>query len=581
MICHRNSFIRRSIRNISFLLLFFTFSFPTIISQGADSHKKGAPDSTTFKVVVDLVTVNATVTDKSGKPIKDLTQDDFQVLEDGVSQKVSVFKLQVLPGIAVPVVGKPGESAPTPAVTSLSRKVILFVDDYHLQFANLYRIKQAGEKFLRTGLGPEDLVALITASGKNSTEFTKYRDYVISSLNALSPNVRSTGKTSNLADCPPLFDSQAFQISQHDDLAGDAWSVAINDTIQCDNLQNVPDAVGVAAGIVRATARSRVAELTDNSQRALLSIETLLRRLRAVDGPKRIILLSDGFLLLDLVQQLQTTIDAATRSNTVIDSIDSLGLDATPAFGDATTPGMPVSPGDLGARFRMSTQDRTDREDPLSALASDTGGRFYHNNNDLLAQMKSAVDEATVTYILGYYPLNVQRDGKFRKLSVKVNRPGVRVTARKGYYAPKGEAAFEAEKNADIREALESAQNFTDIPIAVSFNVAHDNSSQASVSIQTRIDVHKIHFQKREDRNRNTFTIVTMIYDSSDHLLDGKETRIDFNLTDPNFKNVLQEGLVAQASFRLAPGNYRVKAVVREAAETKIGSATRAIEIMD
>ncbi|MDD5544148.1 MAG: VWA domain-containing protein [Acidobacteriia bacterium] len=581
MIYSRNELPRRVLVTLIVIAL-LTFSHSSIRrSLAADSRKKESPDSQTFKVIVDLVTVNATVSDKQGAPIKNLTQDDFQVLEEGVPQKISVFKIQVLPGIAVPIVTKPGEAAAANPVAPLARKVILFVDDYHIQFANLYRIKKAGEKFLRDNLGPEDLVALITASGQHSTELTKYHEYVLASLNSLNPNIRTTGKGNNLAECPPLFDTQAFQISERGDLAGDPWTLAINDTIQCANLQNLQDAAAIAANIVRAHARQRVAEMSDDSKRALASLQTLLRRLRAIDGPKKVVFLSDGFLLLELTEQLEMAIDSATRSNTIIDSIDSLGLDATPPMGDASTPGLPVSGGDFGTRMRMASDDRSSREDPLNALAVDTGGKFYHNNNDLAVQMRSAVDEATFTYILGYYPTNTQRDGKFRKLAVKVNRPGVRVTARKGYYAPKGEAAFEAEKNADIREALESAQNFNDIPIALSLNVTHDNLPQAAVSVQTRIDVHKIHFQKREDRNRNTFTIVTIIYDASDHMLDGKETRIDFNLTDPNFKNVMQEGLVTQASFRLGPGSYKIRAVVRDAAETKLGSTTKAIEIQD
>ncbi|HEX9137379.1 MAG TPA: hypothetical protein VF905_10610, partial [Nitrospirota bacterium] len=176
---------------------------------------------------------------------------------------------------------------------------------------------------------------------------------------------------------------------------------------------------------------------------------------------------------------------------------------------------------------------------------------------------------------------NAKRDGSFRKIAVKVNQPGVTVSARKGYFAPKGEEAFELAKNEDIREALRTAEDLKEIPVTVGYNVTHPDPAHTLVAIQTRIDVRKIHFQKRENRNRNIFTIVTVVYDSNDHYVEGKETRIDFNLTDPSYRNVMEEGLHTQASFRLEPGSYTLKTVVREAGETKLGSATKTIEIMN
>jgi hypothetical protein len=72
---------------------------------------------------------------------------------------------------------------------------------------------------------------------------------------------------------------------------------------------------------------------------------------------------------------------------------------------------------------------------------------------------------------------------------------------------------------------------------------------------------------------------VTVIYDANKRFVDGRETQINYNLTDPNFKNVLQEGLKHQTSFSLEPGKYTVKTIVREAGETKLGSTTRPLEV--
>jgi VWFA-related protein len=561
---------------ILFLLSACVFLRPheALAKEKQKSKSDQGDRNASFKVVVDLVTVNASVTDKKGNPVKDLTQDDFRILEEGVQQKISVFKIQAVPGVAVPVPAKNEPASEAQSIVPLARKVILFVDDYHLKWENLVRVKSAGEKLVRAGLGPDDLVALITASGRNSTELTKYREYVTANLNNITP-FANRGSTS---DCPPLSDYQSYEIALRQENAGDPYQVAVTDTIHCAGLEGLPNAAQAAGQMVVAVAGARSAEITDDSRRTLYALQTLARRLRAIEGPKVVMFLSDGMLTLDIQDQIQTAIDNAIRANTVIHTINAIGLDATPLGGDASRPSM-GSFTTMALRSLLEMEERNAVQDAMNALASDTGGTYFHNNNDLFGQMKSSLDRAQITYILGYYPENTQRDGKFRKLVVRVNRPDVVVTARKGYYAPKGEEAFEAEKNADVKEALQNAQDFKDIPITVGYNITHPDASHAIVAVQTHIEVRKIHFQKRENRNRNIFTIVTVIYDSNDHYIEGRETRIDFNLTDPNYKNVMDEGLVAQASFRLAPGNYRVKAIVREAGETKLGSATKTLEI--
>jgi hypothetical protein len=284
----------------------------------------------------------------------------------------------------------------------------------------------------------------------------------------------------------------------------------------------------------------------------------------------------------DILFQLQETIDAAIRANTVIYSINTRGLDATPPGGDISSPVPMTSGEEVRIHSLLESEDRFRSEDALSALAADTGGAFFHNNNDMLGQLKTVANRAQVSYVLGYYSTNTKRDGRFRKISVKVVvRPNMVVSARQGYFAPKGDETFRREKNEDVREALQAADDLKEIPVTISFNITRSGTTRSMVGVQTRIDVRKIHFQKRENRNQNVFNIVTVVYDANKRFVDGRETQIDFNLSDPNYKNVMQEGLKSQANFRLESGNYTIKIVVREAGETKLGSATQTLEVVN
>ncbi|MBZ5538298.1 MAG: VWA domain-containing protein [Acidobacteriia bacterium] len=580
-----NKFIYRG-RDLSVsigLSLLLLISVPSWADKKPKTRAPKESDTQTFKVVVDLISVNAIVNSKNGDPIKDLTQDDFLILEDGVPQKISHFKVEVAEGVTVPASSKENPAGTEESVVLLSRKIILFVDDYHIEFGDLARLKKAGTDFIRNSLGPDDVIALITASGKNSTELTKSREHVISNLNNIFP-LLMTHRATN--DCPPLNDLQASSISERGEEADEILKmpeplqVCVLDTIDCANLSGTFNRITIAANMCVSAARGRNTLIMYDSRRTLSSVQALARRLKSIEGPKTVVFLSDGFLTRQAESQIQEAIDAAIRANTVFEAIDTGGLRAYVPGGDASS-SITTTAQSFAARMRMDRDEAAARQDALNALASDTGGHFLHNNNDLLAQLKRASQPSPVRYVLGYYSTNSTRDGKFRKLAVKVNRPDVAVTARKGYLAPRGEEAFETAKNNDLDEALRIAHDLKEIPVTVGYHITHLEPSRTLLAVQTRIDVRKIRFHKRENRNQNIFTILTVVYDANGRYVDGWETRIDFNLTDPGFKNVMDEGLIAQARFQLEPGSYKVKAVVREAGETKLGSATKTIEIMD
>ncbi|MBZ5537007.1 MAG: VWA domain-containing protein [Acidobacteriia bacterium] len=406
-------------------------------SERPTPQRKNEP-SITIKVPVDLVSLNASVTDKKGNPIKDLTEQDFRVFEDGVPQKISLFHLEVAPEILASSPDKAKVSTGAGQEALMSRTIILFVDDYHINFGDLARLKKAGEKFVRTNLTPTDCVALVSASGRYSTGFTQDRELIISALNRIS--IIATARQPS-GDCPPLSDYQAIEIAERRDKAGDPFTVAVNDTIACSGMQGGPSVVQR----VLTAARERAEQINDESKRTMFALHDLVSRLKGVGGPKTIVFLSDGLIARQANYQIQEVIDGAIRANTVIASVNTSGLQVSAIGGESPT----ASSGTIQSvpvRFRLDQADRFARDDAPSALASDTGGKYYHNNNDLHAQLTKAALETPLRYFLGYYSNNNSRDGRFRKIVVKVDRPNVVVTARKGYYAPQSDEANEDSK---------------------------------------------------------------------------------------------------------------------------------------
>ena len=155
----------------------------------------------------------------------------------------------------------------------------------------------------------------------------------------------------------------------------------------------------------------------------------------------------------DILNELQTTVGAAGRANVSIYAVDPRGLVALESFEAA-----------LGAQ-RLDTMTNIVEEtrwsqDSLRLLAAQTGGIAAVDRNDFTETFGRIIRDNSNYYVLGYYSTNGRRDGRFRKVDVKVRRPGVTVRARTGYIAPKGEppkkSAAAPQASAPLQEALNS-----------------------------------------------------------------------------------------------------------------------------
>src|SRR5258708_13316999 len=92
--------------------------------------------------------------------------------------------------------------------------------------------------------------------------------------------------------------------------------------------------------------------------------------------------------------------------------------------------------------------------DSMLELADRTGGRAYYNTNDLKNAIRQAIGDSEITYTIGYHPTNLDLDGKFRDIKVKVDRPGTNVRYRKGYFAMKATYKTPEPPKAEIRITL-------------------------------------------------------------------------------------------------------------------------------
>jgi hypothetical protein len=333
----------------------------------------------------------------------------------------------------------------------------------------------------------------------------------------------------------------------------------------------------MAENYARMAASRQYQETTYRSRTLLHTLRQHLRSLRHFDATKSAILFSDGFLHQDVMYELQDVVEQALRSGVVLNTVDVRGL-YNPSF-------MPPSARSTSAAGTLSreqgayAEDASAQEDPLSQLAHETGGIFFHNSNDIYGGIQQISSRQDCYYVLTYAIPPQKPDGRYHSIKVEVTRPGLQISHRKGYYAPKEEMTFERQKKEDILEALQAPGNLNEIPMGLSYNCYQDDDTTYVVSLLMKIGIRGMRFLDEDSRHKNLVNMVVVAFDETDRYVKGLEKSVDFRLTDASYAGLFERGITSRIEFKLPLGRYKIKAVVREASQGKMGSLTKAIEI--
>jgi hypothetical protein len=227
----------------------------------------------------------------------------------------------------------------------------------------------------------------------------------------------------------------------------------------------------------------------------------------------------------------------------------------------------------------LFSEDASAQADPLNQLAHDTGGIFHHNSNDLHAGLKGISDREAHSYILTYATPSQKADGRYHKIKLDVSRPGLQLSYRKGYYAPKEQMTFERRRKEDILEALHAPGNVNEIPVGFSYNSYQVDDSRYEVELVTQVDIRRMQFVEEESRRKNLISLVVVALDENDRYIDGLQKDVSFNLSASSYAELLSHGFASKIIIRVPPGRYKIRTVVRESVQSKMGSLTKGVEI--
>lgn len=526
----------------------------------------GAQPSVTFRVEVNYVEVDAVVVDQQGRFVRDLAKEDFQVVEDGKPQSVSTFSIVDIP---IERAERPlFASSPIPPDVRTNeqefsgRLYVIILDDFHTAPLRTNLVKKAARRFVERYMGDNDMAAVIHTSGRTDAgqEFTGSKTLVLAAIDKfLGRKVRSS-----------TLERLDYYNNNRDRLSS------------ADNRERIGDPADFERGY---QARSMLSSLK--------SVSDFMAGVRG--RRKAVVFFSEGidYDIYDvfgsrdastIMDETRDAIGAATRANVTIYGVDPRGLTG---LGDESieASSFPDDPA-----FGVSSQGFQDElrraQDSLRVLSDETGGFAAVNSNDFETAFDRIVRDNSSYYLLGYYSSNERRDGRQRKLQVRVNRPGLEVRTRKSYVAARGRAPNtrapeKSETSPQLRELMGSPLQTTGLILSTTAAPFKGVAPNASVSVAVQLDPASLHFVEKDGTYQNNLELVVQAIDSTGKLLPGQTKKADMKLRPQTYEVVRRAGFRVMSRLSLPPGRYQLRVAARESGGGRVGSVFYDLEVPD
>jgi VWFA-related protein len=500
---------------------------------------------------VELVQVDAVVTDGKGKHVTDLTAADFQVMEDGRPQTISHCQYVVMEPSAATEMPAP---AAVPKEAPLRREDVrramaVVVDDLGISFEDINGVRDGLKKFVEKDLNPGDIMSIVRASGGMGIlqQFTGDKDL----LRAAASQVRYNG----LAGSGATASEAAAALGE--------------------------DPTGLA-------------ESVEGLKRQALMFGTLgameyaIEELRSLPGRRSMLVFSSILSLRDhfsvgdtdgmpkyakeidprAVEALQRVTDLANRASVVIYTVDPRGLQIV---------------GPTGADVQAHMNNRQETQAGLDVLAKETGGLFMRGGNDMNWAVKQVVADQRGYYLLGYVPdaeavqAAAKRAGADHRLKVEVKRPGLHVRYRSKYSGSlEPEPTPPPTEGDQILSSLTSPFTRSDLAVRMTPVLLRDADNGYVVRTFLHVDGKGLTVENgaKEGIRKVRVELASTTFGDKGVLGDQAASEITFPFPASREPSLKDAGLVLEMKLPVKKaGLYQMRSIVRDAPSKRQGSA--------
>jgi VWFA-related protein len=544
-----------------------------------------------LKVKTRLVVVDVIALDHKGVPVADLKADDFILQEENKPQKIRIFNFQQgpqgQPAVLAPAALPANRITNIPRFKTNSALNVLLLDGINVTNANQKYAREQMLKFLEKLPAGQPLA--VYAMG---TRLRMLQDFTVdpallkevvkkAKFNAVS----ARSESSNALDLPPA------------------------------TLDAMPQAM--LQQVLRFGQDQAIHQMDERVRLTIEQLSALARNLSGYPGRKNLIWVSEAFPAylfptdpdplgrnsttleasqLPLVKSYQAEIDHASdllaNAQVAVYPIDAAAVgnrDSYSSLSNTDSNGNYLGNSARGAirngiggsaqasEVSNASETAMNSHSTMNSVAEQTGGKAFYNTNDLNRAIRDSMEDGSTYYTLGYYPENKDWDGRFRRISVKVNRAGVKLHYRQGFYAvePKEYAkqdpkilAIDLGSALDITNPISTALPFQ----AVVLPPSAQNGNK--IQINFGVDAHAIAFELKPDGLQHaSVDCGVRAYSKAGESIKLQGNTFNAALAPEQYQRVMKAIFPCNQTLELPPGEYLLRLAVRDTNNGLIGTA--------
>ncbi len=558
------------------ICLFFALALWSAGQVRAQLAQSATDSSAVIRATTRLVQIDVVVTDAAGHPVKDLTQGDFSLTEDGKEQKLTLFSFHS-------VDAKPSVSqTQLPPHVATNRPefrrprgvpIVLLLDGLNTPAESQLLVRKQMIDFLAEHFDPSMRIAVFAMGNQLSVlqDFTSDPSLLKRAMEQYKAQAAAAGRlgANDVQPAAPTSDAGPGSTRAVTGRASGAEDNGMDRSLH-----------NIAGALARFEKETEASTLDMRISRTTDCLAGIARYLSGFPGRKVVIWFSASFpihlAIVDAQDQdvyrsfgdrIRRTTNLLSDAQVALYTVDARGLTGS-SVADASQTGR-----DASGRMQLTVEDhlransretfrRFNEEESLTMLAQETGGRAFLNTNDLTKAIQIGAEDGSAYYVLGYYPSQKKWDGNFRSVKVKVAKSGVSVRHRRGYYATDPEnwkkSGGEEMKNTLTRNDLDSSS-------VLFYARAIPPTGNGEVKVEFLVDTHTISFGTTNENQRYcNLEFQVQAFTEDGKLAKAEVQQAEAPLKPETFARIEKSGLPMPISVKLLPGNYMLRLGVRD-----------------